>query len=235
MIFGSGLPPTKRPRLRSSRSKATPSRNAMPTAARWPCAAPSSLSSRRLGLIIASASGSADGALVMVADDHVEPGGLGLAERIERLRPAIDGDDEIDPAILQPDQRASARAIAFHQAVGDVGDRIGAEAAQQQDQQRRAGRAVDVIIAENGDRSRRLSIASARRDAALSMSRNTEGSGRKSRIVGERWRARSSRGTPRASKELVGEVVGKRVATLPSPAPRLAGKRSGDVERLVHA
>ena len=42
---------SKKPRARSSRTSATPSRNAMPTAARCPCAAPSALSSSRLGLI----------------------------------------------------------------------------------------------------------------------------------------------------------------------------------------
>ena len=43
------------------------------------------------------------------------------------------------------------------------------------------------------------STASASRAAALSMSANTDGSGRKSRMVGARWRARSPRSTPRAS------------------------------------
>ena len=62
----------------------------MPTAARWPCAAPSSLSSSRLGLIIANATGKQAGALVVVDDDHVEAGGFGLLERVERLRAAID-------------------------------------------------------------------------------------------------------------------------------------------------
>ena len=46
-------------RFLSSRNKATPSRNAMPTAARWPWAAPSALSSSRLGLTTAKAGGSA--------------------------------------------------------------------------------------------------------------------------------------------------------------------------------
>src|SRR5690348_9638865 len=41
--------------------------------------------------------------------------------------------------------------------------------------------------------------ASASRFAPLSMSAKQEGSGRKSRSFGSRWRARSSRATPRAS------------------------------------
>ena len=124
----------------------------MPTAARWPCAAPSSLSSSRLGLISAMRDREQARALVMVDDDHVEPGRLGLLERLERLRAAIDADRDARAARLQLDQRLARRAIALHQPVGDVDDRLGAEPAQQQHQQRRAGRAVDVIIAEDGDR-----------------------------------------------------------------------------------
>ena len=151
-IAGSGAASLKRPRRRNSRSTATPSRNAIPTAARWPCAAPSTLSSSRLGLISATAVGSADGALVVVAHDHLEPGGGGFGERLERLRAAIDGDREARALGLQIDQRLAARAIAFHQPVGDVDHRLGAEPAQQQGQQGRRGRAVDVIVAEDGNR-----------------------------------------------------------------------------------
>ena len=71
----------------------------MPTAARWPCAAPSSLSSSRLGLIIAKRDGKQARALVVVDDDDVEPGGLGFVERLERLRAAIDGDGEARAAL----------------------------------------------------------------------------------------------------------------------------------------
>ena len=78
------------PRLRSSRTTATPSRNAMPTAARWPCAAPSSSSSSRLGLITAMGDRQQGRALVVVDDDHVEPAGLRFLQRLERLRAAID-------------------------------------------------------------------------------------------------------------------------------------------------
>ena len=91
-------------------------------------------------------------ALVMVDDDHVEPGGLGFLERFERLRAAIDADRDARAARLQLDQRLARRAVALHQPVGDVDHRLRAEPPQQQHEQGRAGRAVDVIIAEDRDR-----------------------------------------------------------------------------------
>ena len=125
------------------------------------------------------------GALVVVADDHLEPRGGGLGERFERLRAAIDGDGEARALRLQFDQRRAARAIALHQPVGDIDHRVAAEPAQQQRQQRRRGRAIDVIVAEDGDPLSALDgVGEA--PAALSMSANTEGSGRKWRKVGAR-------------------------------------------------
>ena len=90
-------------------------------------------------------------ALVMVDDDHVEAGVLRLLKRFERLRSAIDRDREARAALLELDQRRARRAIALHQPVGDVDHRLGAQPAQQEHEQGRAGRAVDVIIAENRD------------------------------------------------------------------------------------
>ena len=95
--------------------------------------------------------GKAGGALVMVADDDVEAGIGRLLERIERLRAAIDGDRQARAAPLQLDQRRARRAIALHQPVGDVDHRLDAQAAQQDRQQRRRGRPIDIIVAENGD------------------------------------------------------------------------------------
>ena len=68
----------------------------------------------------------------MIDDDHVEPGGLRLLERLEGLRAAIDGDREAGAALLQLDQRLARRAVALHQPVGDVDHRLRAEPAQQQ-------------------------------------------------------------------------------------------------------
>ena len=137
---------------RSSRISATPSRKAIPTAARWPWVAPSSPSSRRFGIDHRERDRQRRRALVMVDDDDVETGGLRLLERFERLGAAIDRDREARAALLELDQRRARRAVALHQPVGDVDHRLGAEPAQQQDEQGRAGRAIDVIIAENRDR-----------------------------------------------------------------------------------
>ena len=135
----------------------------MPTAARWPCAAPSALSSSRLGLISACARGSSARALVMIDDNDVEPGVLGFVERLERLRAAIDANGDASAPRLQFDQRFARRTIALHQPVGDVDHRLGAEPPQKQHQHRRAGRAIDVVIAEDRDR---LAASAPRRQAA---------------------------------------------------------------------
>ena len=109
-------------------------------------------SSSRFGLTKAKASGKPGGAFVMIDDDHVDAGRLRHVERLERLRAAIDGDDQPRAALGDPHQRLAGGAVALHQPVGDIGLRIEAEIAQQADQQGGRGRAVDVIIAEDGDR-----------------------------------------------------------------------------------
>ena len=96
--------------------------------------------------------GQLGGALVVVADDDVEAGLGRRLQRREGLGAAIDGDDQIGARSLERDQRIAGRAVALHQPVGDVGAGIETEPAQQQDQQGGAGRAVDVIVAEDGDR-----------------------------------------------------------------------------------
>src|SRR5690242_11159707 len=63
--------------------------------------------------------------------------------------------------------------------------------------------------------------ASASRLAPLSMSRKQLGSGRKSRILGSRWRARSSRATPRASNS------SSTSASMPSPGSASRRQRHG--------
>ena len=90
-------------------------------------------------------------ALMMIDDDHVEPRGARFLERLERLCPAIDTDRDACPLGLELDQGFARRAVALHQPVGDVDHGVGAEPPQQQHQQSRAGRAVDVVIAEDCD------------------------------------------------------------------------------------
>ena len=66
------------------------------------------------------------GALVMIDHDHVEPGRARFLERLERLRPAIDADRDARALGLQLDQRFARGAVALHQPVGDIDDRLGA-------------------------------------------------------------------------------------------------------------
>ena len=89
--------------------------------------------------------------LMMVADDHVEPGGRGLGQCVERLRTAIDGNRQARALVLEVDQRLAARAIAFHQPIRNVDHRVAAEAAQQQRKHGRRRRSIDIIIAEDRD------------------------------------------------------------------------------------
>ena len=96
--------------------------------------------------------GEAARAFVMVDDDDVDARRLGHGERLEGLGAAIDGDDQRRAALGDPDQRLARRAVALHQPVGDIGLGVEPELAQQADQQGRRGGAVDVIIAEDGDR-----------------------------------------------------------------------------------
>ena len=179
------------------------------------------------------------GALVMIDDDHVEPGRRGLVERLERLRAAIDRDHQARTALLEADERRARRAIAFHQPVGDVGLRLDAQLAEHEDEQRRAGRAVDVVIAEDGDALLRLDrvrqpartlvhVLERRRiwqeiaDPRVAVPRQvfTTDSSRQQQLVDQSVEA----------PNIIGAIVGR-----PPPAPRLAADRSFDVEREAHA
>ena len=75
-----------------------------------------------------------------------------ISSALERLRAAIHRNDQARAALRDPHQRLAARAVALHQPVGDIGPGIEAELPQQPDQQRRGGRPVHVIVAEDRDR-----------------------------------------------------------------------------------
>ena len=64
---------------------------------------------------------------------------------------AIYRDDQRGAFAGEADERCARRAVAFEQAVRDVGARFDAEVAQDQDHQRGGGGAVDVVIAEDRD------------------------------------------------------------------------------------
>ena len=69
-----------------------------------------------------------------------------------RHRAAIDRDDQAGSAFRQLDKRLARRTIAFQQAIRNVMARLDAQLAQQTDQKRRAGGAVDVVVAIDRDR-----------------------------------------------------------------------------------
>ncbi len=98
---------------------------------------------RRLGQLLVG--------LVMVDDDGVEAEPRGLRERLEARRAAVDGDEELRAALGEPTDRLDVRPVALEDAVGNMEQRIEAAAAQEAREQRRRGRAVDVIVAEDGD------------------------------------------------------------------------------------
>ncbi len=90
-------------------------------------------------------------ALMVIDDDDVEPRPARFLERLEGLGAAIDAHRDARAPRLQFDQGLSGRAVALHQPIGDIDDGLHAEPAKEQRQQCRAGRAVDIVIAEDRD------------------------------------------------------------------------------------
>ena len=137
------------PASRSARLTATASRKATPTAASAPCGL---VSSSRFGLTTATAARQQRLGDVVIDDDHVEPGLLRRGERLVRGRAAIDRDGDRRALCLQAQQRRRVRAVAFAHAVGHIDRGAGADRREKPQQQRRRGRAVHVVIAEDDDR-----------------------------------------------------------------------------------
>ena len=221
--------------LPSSRSNATPSRNAIPTAARWPCAAPILAFVEPVGIDQRVRDGQQGRALVMVDDDHVEFCRAGLLQRLEGLGSAVDAHDDVRAAVLQFDQGLPGRAIALHQPVGDVDHGIGTKPPQQQHQHRRARRAVDIIVAE--DRNRLLLLDGI--GEALRTLVHVAEAGRVGQEVADLGLPVAlqvvTRHAPRKQQFVDQRVHADRRIGRPSPAPRLAGDRLFDVHREAHA
>ncbi len=89
--------------------------------------------------------------LVMIDDDGVEPEPLRLGERLEARGAAVHGDEQPRAALGERADRLDVRPVSLEDAVGNVDQRIEPAAAQEAREQRRRGRAVDVVVAEDGD------------------------------------------------------------------------------------
>ena len=90
--------------------------------------------------------------LVMVRDDHFEPGLGGGLQRPDSRRAAIDRDDEARALCLQLQERRRIRAITFFLAVRDIGEKLATDSLKEARQQRGGRCAIDIIIAEYGNR-----------------------------------------------------------------------------------
>ena len=90
--------------------------------------------------------------LMMVDRHHVEAERLRLNERLDTGRSAIDRDEELRALPGECAHRFGVRPVAFEKPVGNVDQRLKSAMAQELRQQRRGGRAVDVVVAEDRDR-----------------------------------------------------------------------------------
>ncbi len=91
------------------------------------------------------------GRLVVVEHDHVEAELSGFRERLMTDRAAVDGDDEARPVRGEGGHRLDVGAIPFRDPVGNVDDRLAAAGLEIFADERRAARAVDVVVAEDRD------------------------------------------------------------------------------------
>ena len=89
--------------------------------------------------------------LVMVGDDHVDPGRADLLDLGHGADPAVDRDQQPGPPLAEVIQRAGAEAVAVAEPVGDQPVAIGAGAAQGGDHDRGRADAVDVVVAVDRD------------------------------------------------------------------------------------
>jgi hypothetical protein len=175
------------------------------------------------------------GALVMVDDDHIQARISRFFQRVERLRAAINADGDACAFRLQFDERFARWAVTLHQPVGDIDHRLGAEPPEQQHEQRGAGRAVDVVIAEDGDRLALLHGVG-EPPGALVHVRETAGVGEE--VADPRVTVTGEVLARHAAGEQ--QVVNQRVHSQPrlgrpSPAPGLAAHGSFDVEGGHHS
>ncbi len=182
--------------------------------------------------------GKRGGAFMMVDDDDIDTGLLRHRQRLERLRAAIDGDDQRCSLPRQPHQRFARWAIAFHQPVGDVSARREAKVAQQADEQGGAGRAIHVIIAEDAHMFAALHCVSQPLGGGIHVPEQA-GVGHE---VPDGWIAMRLHRFARAATcdqqlrhQIISQIARRaRIRALPAPAPGLAKDGSGNIERDGH-
>ena len=134
--------------------------------------------------------------LVMVDHDDRHAETFCFGERLDAGGAAIDGDEQRGALCGQRTHGFRVGPVALEDAVGNVDQRIKPAMAQMPGQQRRRGRAVDIVVAEDRDLLA-VAAASAIRFAAASISVTVNGSGRSLRMVGSRKSATASLSTPR--------------------------------------
>ena len=173
--------------------------------------------------------------LMVVDDDDIEPGRLGFFQRLERLRSAVDAHRDAGTAPFQLDQRFAGRAVAFHQPVGDIDDWRRSEPPEEEHEQRRAGRAVDVIVAEDRDRLALLHRVGEPLGALVHV---LEAARVGQEVADPRVAVTSEivAGDAAGEQQLVDQRVhAGAIIRLPPPAPRLASYRSLHLQSCAHA
>ena len=88
---------------------------------------------------------------MVVDNDDFKPRRSGLRQRVIGHRPTIHRNDQAAAACPNAHQRLARGAIALHQAIRDVIACVQFQHAQQADEKRCTGRAVDVIVSVDGD------------------------------------------------------------------------------------
>ncbi len=101
--------------------------------------------------------------LMMIEHDRIEAEAPRLSERLMAHRAAIDGDEKFRACLGERRDRLHIRAVAFENAVGNMDEERRAGAAEKIGEKRRRTGAVDIIIAEDGDR---LAVLDRARQAA---------------------------------------------------------------------
>ena len=89
--------------------------------------------------------------LVVIEHDHVEAEPARELERLAADRSAIDRHDKLGAFGGEVRYRLRVGAVALGHPVGDVDDRLAAAGGQIFAEERRAARAIDVVVAEDGD------------------------------------------------------------------------------------